>query len=106
MHAGLFTLGILAVSGFVATAWSAPSDQPPSLPPDLPATAPSVASVQFVAHDPNRVICHDRIATGSRLAYARDCHTRAEWDMITKEARDYINGQQLRALNAAPPLGG
>jgi cytochrome c5 len=53
----------------------------------------------------NKITCRDRIATGSRLAYARDCHTRAEWEEITRIARDYINGQQLKGLNAAPPNG-
>jgi hypothetical protein len=52
---------------------------------------------------PDRIVCRERIVTGSRLAYARDCHTRAEWEEITRAARDYINGQQLKGLNAAPP---
>jgi hypothetical protein len=53
--------------------------------------------------DRDRITCRDRVVTGSRLADARDCHTRTEWDQITRATRDYINGQQLKGLNAAPP---
>jgi len=58
--------------------------------------------------DPNRIICQDRIATGSRLAYARDCHTQAEWDLIKRSSRDYLQGIQQRALekNQIPGGGG
>src|SRR6185503_14746653 len=94
----------LAVIGFVVPVgplWAQPAASPGS-----PATAPSHTQTEEVATKlagRNRIICRDRIATGSRLAYARDCHTRAEWEEITRLARDYINGQQLKGLNAAPP---
>jgi hypothetical protein len=58
--------------------------------------------------DPNKVICQDRIVTGSRLAYARDCHTQAEWDVIKRASKDYLEGIQQRALerNQIPGPGG
>ena len=55
--------------------------------------------------NPHEVICRNRIATGSRLAYARDCHTRAEWDVITRSSQDFINTIQKRALNSNNPPG-
>jgi cytochrome c5 len=51
------------------------------------------------------MICRDRVATGSRLSYARDCHTRAEWEMIVRESREYVNNQQLKGFNAGKPCG-
>jgi hypothetical protein len=58
--------------------------------------------------DPNRIICQDRIATGSRLAYARDCHTQAEWDEIHRSSQKYLQGIQQKALekNQIPGGGG
>jgi len=80
-------MGLAAVAGARA--------DPPGAPPTAPAPAP----------DANRIICQDRIATGSRLAYARDCHTQAEWDVIRRSSQDYINTIEKRALNTNNPPG-
>src|SRR3954467_11468132 len=63
-------------------------------------TAPAAppASSPVPAPNSKEVICVDRIATGSRLAYARDCHTQAEWDTIARASQDLIVGIQSRGL--------
>ena len=79
-----------------------------------PTTAPGTGDVPHVsapapirtaAADSNQMICHNRVATGSRLSYARDCLTRAEWDVIHRESREYVNSQQLKGFNAGKPCG-
>jgi hypothetical protein len=67
-----------------------------------PSATPAIASTTAV-NDRNKIICRSRVATGSRLAYTRDCHTQMEWDLITRIGRDYINGQQLKAMEAGKP---
>jgi hypothetical protein len=90
---------LLGLTAICSTALADPPSAPstPSAPAD-PSTAPQ-------AHDPHELICHDRVATGSRLAYARDCHTRAEWDVISRSSQDFINTIQRRALNTDNPPG-
>jgi hypothetical protein len=69
------------------------------------APAPPMASSQVP--NPHEVICRNRIATGSRLAYARDCHTRAEWESITRSSQDFIQRVQSRGLTTNNcPAGG
>ena len=90
---------------FVLSAGAAISD-PISAPgtgdaPHVSAPAPT----RTAAADSNQMICHNRVATGSRLSYARDCHTRAEWDVIHRESREYVNSQQLKGFNAGKPCG-
>jgi len=90
---------------FVLSAGAAISD-----PITAPGTgdAPHVsapAPTRTAAADSNQMICHNRVATGSRLSYARDCHTRAEWDVIHRESREYVNSQQLKGFNAGKPCG-
>jgi len=46
------------------------------------------------------------MATGSRLSYARDCHTKAEWDFITRSSQDFANGIQQRSFELNKPPGG
>ncbi|HEX3946018.1 MAG TPA: hypothetical protein VHW69_18235 [Rhizomicrobium sp.] len=100
-----------AIIGFVVplgTMWAQPANAlwATAASPSSPATGASDPRAMEVASKtagPDRIVCRERIVTGSRLAYARDCHTRAEWEEITRAARDYINGQQLKGLNAAPP---
>src|SRR2546423_13025212 len=91
-----------ALAGLSAVCSAAFAD-PPTAPSSPPPPADPSPSPQ--ARDPHEVICHDRIATGSRLAYARDCHTRAEWDVITRSSQDFINTIQKRALNSNNPPG-
>lgn len=87
----------IAIIGFsLATAHAEPQAQPQAA--ASPASAPP--------SNADRVICRNRMATGSRLAYARDCHTRAEWDFITRSSQDFTNGIQQRSFELNNPPGG
>ncbi|HSC18446.1 MAG TPA: hypothetical protein VLC74_05985 [Rhizomicrobium sp.] len=87
----------IAIIGFsLATAHAEPQAQPQA--PGPPASAQR--------SDADRVICRNRMATGSRLAYARDCHTRAEWDFITRSSQDFTTGIQQRSFELNNPPGG
>jgi hypothetical protein len=55
--------------------------------------------------DDDKLICRNRHVIGSRIAVARDCHTQREWNEITRAAREYTNGQQLKGLEAGHPGG-
>ncbi len=69
-------------------------------------TDPAPAQSQSSASgDPDKVVCRNRTATGSRLSYVRDCHTQREWNEITRSAREYINLQQQKAMEAGRPGG-
>jgi hypothetical protein len=87
-------IALLSILSGVA-ACSAALAEPSSL-NSAPAAPVHRASAQVPAAE--EVICRDRIATGSRLAYARDCHTRAEWESITHASRDLIEGIQMRGF--------
>jgi hypothetical protein len=68
-------------------------------PSNVQPTSPTTASAASQVRNPQEVVCKDRVATGSRLAYARDCHTRAEWESIARDAQDYAQGIQLHGFN-------
>jgi len=80
---------------FGAALSSAALAQPSAIAPGP--NAPAAPSSQLP--NPEEVICKNRVATGSRLAYARDCHTRAEWQTISRTAQDFTQGIQLRGFN-------
>jgi|tagenome__1003787_1003787.scaffolds.fasta_scaffold20981399_2 hypothetical protein len=111
--AGLGLAAMIGLVGFVGTASpgplenSAPAPAPSTTAPATPAppasVVPSTTTATAAADNRNRIICRSRVATGSRLAYTRDCHTQMEWDVITRTGRDYINGQQLKAMEAGKP---
>jgi len=89
----------IAIIGFsLATAHAEPQAHPQPQAPGPP--------VSTLRSDADRVICRDRMATGSRLAYARDCHTRAEWDFITRSSQDFTTGIQQRSFELNNPPGG
>jgi hypothetical protein len=44
--------------------------------------AQPLVAKQVKQKDPNRVICRDMEATGSRLNRRRECHTAGEWEEI------------------------
>ncbi|MFL5236572.1 MAG: hypothetical protein ACJ8EL_03050 [Rhizomicrobium sp.] len=109
-------LGLMAVMGlvrFVGLASADPSENS-SMPPAVPSAAPAAtappgsavpSATAATTDDHNKIICRNRVATGSRLAYTRDCHTQREWDAITQTGRDYINGQQMKGLESGKPGG-
>jgi|KBSMisStandDraft_5_1062788.scaffolds.fasta_scaffold64451_3 hypothetical protein len=95
---------LAAVAGaFFACSAAAVSD--PAAPPAAPAASAPASAAQTATADRNRVICRDRVATGSRLSYARDCHTQMEWDIIARTSREYINGQEMKGFQAGKPCG-
>ena len=108
--AGTALAAMIGLAAFVGMASADPPEnasvvQPLSTAPAVapPASAPPPPTA--TAYDRNKIICRSRVATGSRLAYTRDCHTQMEWDLITRTGRDYINGQQLKAMEAGKPGG-
>ncbi|MFL5236198.1 MAG: hypothetical protein ACJ8EL_01060 [Rhizomicrobium sp.] len=92
-----------AAGALVVCSAAGTSDQ--AAPSAAPAASTPAPAAQASATDPNRVICRDRVATGSRLSYARDCHTQMEWDVIARTSREYINGQQMKGFEAGKPCG-
>lgn len=65
------------------------------------AGAPDAAAAD--RNDPNRVICHQRPVTGTRLRYVRTCLTQQEWnerrEQIARGMRDYTT----REMTSQPP---
>jgi len=95
---------LAGVSGaFVVGSAAAVSD--PAVPPAASVASAPASAAQTATADRNRVICRDRVATGSRLSYARDCHTQMEWDIIARTSREYINGQEMKGFQAGKPCG-
>jgi hypothetical protein len=95
---------LAAVLG-VFIACSAEAVSVPAAAAASPVASASAPAAQASTTDRNRVICHDRLATGSRLSYARDCHTQMEWDVIARTSREYISGQQMKGFEAGKPCG-
>jgi hypothetical protein len=83
----LLVVGALSVSGqaFAQT-------QGPSTSPSTPAAQPSKAAHAKPAFgSPDEVICKHQDIPGSRLGGARVCHTRQEWDEISRIAHDELD---------------
>jgi hypothetical protein len=89
---------IFATMFTAVVAFADPQSPPPSPPAPAAATQPPDTK--------SAVICEDRVATGSRLAYARDCHTQAEWEVIRRAARDYLDITRRKSLNSNQMPGG
>jgi hypothetical protein len=98
----IYAVGIVV---FVLSTGAALSDPVTTLGGAGDALQVSAPAAETPAAELKQMICHNRVATGSRLSYARDCHTRAEWDVIHRESREYVNNQQLRGFNAGKPCG-
>ena len=66
-----------------------PPDSPPAVtgltPPAPPAVTPPTGQAQGASGE--RRICRTITRTGSRLARERVCRTQAEWDQVTRTAR-------------------
>lgn len=97
-----------AIFGLAVASPAAFANVPGTLGSPTSPAVPGAPSASRNTPDPNELICHDRIATGSRLAYARDCHTRAEWAIITRSSRDFLNTIERNQLtsNNPPRAGG
>src|SRR5689334_776865 len=94
-------LSILGTICSAVIAFADPQSPPPSPPPPPPAAAPVQPPDTHAS-----LICEDRVITGSRLAYARDCHTQAEWEVIRRASRDYLDITRRKSLNSNQMPGG
>ena len=92
-----------AIIGLTVVSSAAFANTPNTLGSPTSPAVPSVPSASPNTPDPNEIICHDRVATGSRLAYARDCHTRAEWAIITRSSQDFLNTIERNQLTSNNP---
>jgi hypothetical protein len=90
------SLFVLAAAFGIFGVWAQALADPAITDPPAPAAATS---------GDDKLICRNRHVIGSRIAVARDCHTQREWNEITRAARDYTNGQQLKGLEAGHPGG-
>jgi cytochrome c5 len=98
----IYAVGVVVFALFAGAAISDPLTAHGEAGKALQASAPARDTPEA---ELKQMICRNRMATGSRLSYARDCHTRAEWDVIHREAREYVNNQQLKGFNAGKPCG-
>jgi hypothetical protein len=68
-----------------------------------PATQPVPAAAAKPGRDPNQVICRREEEIGSRLGGHKECHTRAEWEQISRDSSDATAQMQNNAhFNANP----
>lgn len=54
--------------------------------------------------DPNAIICKSSGSPGSHILITHECRTKRQWDDIRRRSRDALDGIQLRALTAPPPM--
>ena len=59
----------------------------------------AAAQAQPADSDPNALICRVNGETGSRLARARTCKTRAQWEEIRREQRNAVDRAQAQQGN-------
>ncbi|MDQ0249315.1 biopolymer transport protein ExbD [Sphingomonas kyeonggiensis] len=64
------------------------------------ASAPAKAKKS--KNDPDKVICRSVASTGSLIVGRSECHTRAEWEQLTRETREALRGRG--ATVPAPPI--
>lgn len=58
------------------------------------------------ARDPNKIVCIQRLKTGSRTNFEQICHTNAEWDLLKRENRSVVErGQQQQNRMDRDPAG-
>jgi hypothetical protein len=69
------------------------ANQPAASPP------PSVAAQK----DADKVVCRMITPTGQRLGGERVCHTKAEWEDISRRARDDTTSTQMRGMEGGVP---
>ena len=62
-------------------------------------SAAAAAPAPSASSDPNAMICRVTGETGSRLARARTCRTRAQWEEIRREQRNAVDRAQAQQGN-------
>ena len=94
---------LLASFGVALSACTTKTTAPPTAAP-VARAAPTGGAAQTAANnglpDPNQIVCKREEVTGSRLAGARECHTRAEWAQINATGMDRL--QMLGAPGPTP----
>src|SRR5262245_38337319 len=74
-----------------------------SEPPAVTAPGTAAATADTPAVDPSKKICRKYIPTGSRLGGERICHTQAEWNQITNDARKATDDQVRHGMQFSMP---
>ncbi len=54
-------------------------------------------------NDPNAIICKTSGSPGSHLV-SSECRTKKQWDDIHRQAKQTLDGIQMKALTAPPPM--
>lgn len=83
----------LIAAGTLCVAGAAFAQTPPAQTSQTQATQQKTQPAK-PAHDPDEVICRRQDDTGSRLGGTKICHTRAEWDEISRVSRDEVERAQ------------
>jgi hypothetical protein len=99
MRAHLLTALALAAAFAATPGLTAADPIQPTTPQAAPQTAPKTPG-------PDDVICKREEETGSRIPGAKVCHTRREWDQMSADARDGVDGVQSRGDYLAYHRGG
>lgn len=89
--ASLLVLALLGAAGlWAAAAAAAQAGGSPLANKDQAQTAASSPPAKLDPQD--RVTCREEERTGSILGGKRECHTRREWDEMSKQAKDWMDG--------------
>lgn len=80
----------------------------PAVAQEASGNAPAAASdkAKKDKNDPNKVVCRSVGGTGSLIVGRTECHTRAEWQQASREARETLNGRGGTVPNMPKPGGG
>jgi hypothetical protein len=89
LHAA--ALGLVLAVGLCGSAMA----QTP--PPQQQTQAPPTSGKPPKKDPGERIICVDEETLGTRLGTHRVCHTKNEWDQISRDAGDLVNSAQSRA---------
>ena len=68
--------------------------------PAEPATQPAPAHAAKNSHDPNQVICKREQQIGSRLGGQQNCHTRADWEQMSRDSAATMTAMQMAGAHA------
>ena len=82
--------GVAAVAMFTSIAIASQSDN-------------ESVVVTGTRNDPNAIICKTSGSPGSHLV-SSECRTKKQWDDIHRQAKQTLDGIQMKALTAPPPM--
>lgn len=84
---------LIAAVGAICVAGAALAQTQPAKTSDAQQTQAKTQPTK-PAHNPDEVICRRQDEPGSRLGGTKVCHTRAEWDEMSRIARDEVERSQ------------